>query len=765
MEGSMDSRLGGRRAELQRMRHATEDDLMAQQQAFLAQPQQPSAKVVRATRSATPATNSAAQPVPSAFKREQMARQAATTSNAPQPATARSTPTVLRASAMSSFEDDDEQEDDDGDDDEAAGYTAPRMVAPAVLSEIVERDVSSHTTLAPSAQHIPLGSVHKGFPSTFRITTSSTPTTQSNQPVKKSLFAQQRDQERLRQQQGQQPQQQQQTQASQFAQRQPDVRDDTAPLQRVQRVEQEQQEQDVRHEPEWRQKAKSTATTDDQQRISAENEQKIAEMSIDDIEQAQRELHTSLPPALIARLMQGRTSRPTTSATPAPSPPVDRQFGQRPQAAADSSSLPPAMTGHPTALASHLDTTDSAPPSSSSDVSARSIPVNPSPIPYPKSAKTEWMSPVPSPTAPPQWQQLAWHTGLTSTTSSSSSSNAASAPPTPSDVGTAWQYWRLDFTARWIDERSEHADTNAEEDRYDGLYHHGQHAERAGYSLDEIIYLCHSQLPAQRQLMIELLTRILQRIHTAAYTIPLPVSEPRLLAVDFNALIMERLMVLGVVTVLRVAIDDPAVGIVAAGIRGIEALLFRRHEQQRLRQRRLAYHGQRLLPAELSQQALDAWDKPFQPAAVEHVMAAEAQAEVEVGDGRAVADEDVRENSADETVCRRDVVIGLIRMQLLPRLRFLLEVHSTSTDNSSTSAATVATESRTFPPLVHSIIHILLLVAQHSASATEAVTTTPHLLPLLASLTLSSPHSTCPIRSATDDRVVEKRRMQRRRHW
>jgi len=712
MQDSMESRLGGRRAELQRMRQATEDDLLADQQAFLAQPKQPAAKVIRATRSSATAAHSS-QPPLSAFKREQMAQQAAAAVGSPSSTSARPTPAVVRASAaLPSFEDEEDDEEDDGDD-----YSAPRMVAPAVLSDIVERDSSSHSALPPSAQHIPLGSVHKGFPATFRVTSTPLPppSASTNQTVKKSLFALQREQER----------QKQQTQpAVQPIQPKAIVSGAVMAAQPVQ----ESREPEV--ESQWRNiaKAKAAETTDDRQRISAENEQKIAGMSADEIEEAQRELQASLPPALIARLMQSRANQSTASPTNLP-PTIDRLFGQLSTQADDNDQS--AVVEQPQPPAAALTTPVDSFASSSSPLS-RAIPVNPSPVPYPQSAKTEWMAPVPSPTAPPQWQQLTWHTGLTASTSDSTSgSDAASG----GEVGTAWQYWRLDFKGRWIDERhqSSSAAAAAEEDRYDGLYHHGQHAERAGYSLDEIIYLCHSTLPAQRQLMLELLTRTLAHVNTAHYVMPQPVSDGRLLSVDFNALVLERLQVLNVVTVLRVAMDDAAVGIVAAAVRGVEALLYRRIEEERRRQRRLAWRGQWLLPAGLSQQALDAWDKPFRPAAVESVVA-----EVEEASKGRLAEEDVRDNSDDETVCRRDVVVGLVRMQLLPRLRFLLDVHSTPTD---TSQSATATDTRVFSPLVNSIVHILLLIAQHSAPATEAVTTTPHLLPILSSLTLSLPQS------------------------
>ena len=697
MDNGIGSRSGDRRAELQRMRQATEDDLLAQQQAFLAQPKQPAAKVVRATRSSPP-TAQPSPPTLSAFKREQLARHAAQPSNLSS-TTARPAPTVLSTSALSAFDDDDDDEYDDDDTDEPAGYSAPRMVAPAVLSGIVERDSSSsQSILPPSAQHIPLGSVQRGFPATFRVTSSSAPAPAANQPVKKSLFALQREQERRQQQaQASQPLQQQQTNAS--------VGTEPRPAE---------EQSGQGSESQWRDKAAVAGATDDRQRISAENEQKLAGMSTEEIEQAQRELHKSLPPALVARLMHS-ASRSVAQSTATPST-IDRLFGQQPTET-DETKQPPVVDDRQPPL-----TMPAAPAPSS----PHSIPINPSPVPYPPSAKTEWMAPLPSPAAPPQWQQLSWHTGL------SSSANDGANPSSGSEVGTAWQYWRLDFKGRWIDERLQPSNN---EDRYDGLYHHGLHAERAGYSLDEMLYLCHSQLPAQRQLMLDLLTRVLTHVHDAVYAIPQPVSETRLQAVDFNALVLERLMVLGVVTVLRVAMDDAAVGIVAAGVRGIEALLYRRQEEERRRQRRLTWRGHWLLPAELSQQALDAWDKPFQPAAVEQV---EGNAEAIVEKRRALVEDDVRDNSDDEAVCRRDVVVGLVRMRLLPRLRFLLEVHSTPSDTATSSSAA---EVRVFSPLVNSIIHILLLIAQHSASAVHAMATTSHLLPVLSSLTLSLPQS------------------------
>ena len=689
------------------MRQATEDDLLADQQAFLAQPTKPAAKAIRATRSVPPAAQTTRAPPQSAFKREHMAQQAAATVGRPSSSATRAAPAVIRTSALPSFEDDEAEEKDDEEVDEDSSHSAPRIVAPAVMSDIVERDIVSHIPAPPSAQHIPLGSVHRGFPATFRIaSTSANPPPANSQPAKKSLFALQREQERM----------QQQHQAGQTIPT-ASVSGAALPLQSAQT----EGEQDRKLQ--WREKAKAADATDDRQRISTENEQKLASMSAEEIEQAQRELQASLPAALIARLMHSRTNKAAADTTNPP-PTIDRLFGQQQPSQPEANNLPPVVEPPATVLPLSM-------PAAPASSSARAIPINPSPVSYPPSAKTEWMAPVPSPTAPPQWQQLTWHTGLTSSTSEGATASASNGGA--DEVGTAWQYWRLDFRGRWIDERLQ--SSNTEEDRYDGLYHHGQHAERAGYSLDEVLYLCHSQLPAQRQLMLELLTRVLTRINEGGYAIPQPVSEARLMVVDFNALVLERLMVLGVVTVLRVAMDDAAVGLVAAGVRAVEALLCRRKEEERRRHRRLAWRGHWLLPAELSQQALDGWDKPFQPASVEDVEVRRPEAGAEEG---RVSEEEVRENNDDEAVCRRDVVVGLVRMQLLPRLRFLLDVHSTSSHTASTSTAT---EARDFSPLVNSILHILLLVAQHSASATQAVATTPHLLLILSSLTLSLPQS------------------------
>ena len=679
--------MDGRRAELQRMRQATEDEL-ADQRAFLTQSNQPAAKVIRATRSSQPTV---------ALHRNQ-----------------RPPHTAPVSTARPARDDDVSDADYVVEDEEHGGYSAPHMVAPAVLTAIVERDSSSgHTsalTLPPSARSIPLGSAHTGFPATFRVSPAASflaPTTA--QAARKSLFALQRERETAQQQQ-QRPQH-----ISRPLQR--NTSDGgTEPLQSAQEAREEPREAD------WRETAKAAEATDDRRRISRENEEKLTTMSTEEIEAAQRQLHMSLPPALIARLMHSTAAISTTSKPSTPST-IDRLFGQRPPAEDESRPLP-AVEERQSADQRPPFTTPAAP----SSATARFIPTNPSPLSYPQSAKTEWMAPLASPAAPPQWQQLTWHTGLSL---SSEESSAAQDDGGGSEVGTAWQYWRLDFKGCWLDERLHSSNS---EDRYDGLYHHGLHAERAGYSLDEVILLCHSQLPAQRQVMVELLTRVLTRINGGLYAVPQPVSDARLAAVDFNALVMERLMVLGVATVLRVAMDDTAVGIVAAGVRGVEALLDRPEEERRRRRRRLAWNGHRLLPAELSKQAMAAWDKPFQPAAVEDAETREARTEVE---GQPV-EKDVQDNSDDEAVCRRDVVVGLLRMQLLPRLRFLLEVHSASSDPSSAAAGT---ETRLFTPLVNAILHILLLIAQHSASAAQAVTATPHLLPVLSSLTLSLPQS------------------------
>ena len=669
--------------------NTNDDDLLLAQQRFLLTPSQAAAKVTRAPHTLRSSPSSISSLPPSSVA----------PSSVPPRSASRGRGCVR---------------EDVGADDEGAGLQRPSSqaapsVLASVLSAVVERDLS--VTAGPTAARVPLRSgsgsggvqrqqQQRGFPVPLTIEEASirsVPSSPSAATPKQSLFALQR--QRMRQ--------------CGLPSVPPSL---PAPVAAAPTSAQRLESSTALRssdsaDRDWR-ALPGDGLARELSAIRAENERRLAAMSAAEVEEAQEELSAALPPALLAALRKrgatrvGAVSSPSATAPPHRSPSAinRRVFGRAGEddGAAEADSRAPQQLELKEAPQVHaMRAEEKKTPSSPRS----SIP--PSPSPFADRAKTAWMVPVPSPASPPDWAMLTWDSGIASSTTTLT----PSATPSPPIIGTAWSYWRVDFRGRWLSGAEE------ESDRYDGLYHHGDHAERAGYSMQEVVYLCHSSNAAQRQLVLTLLTHVLARIHARAYAMPLPVASPQLLSVDFNALVLEHLMVMGVVTVLRVALDDPAVGVMTAAVRAMEALLCREDDERRRRDVAKTYDGHLYHPATLSVQAIKAHESPFGPAVLD-VNAVEATTGSEPS-------EETNENASDEAACMRDVIAGLVQMRMLPRLRYLLDL-----EGSSPSASTAAS----FSPLTVSILHVLVSVAQHSPEAARAVSETPHLLPLLASL-------------------------------
>nr|XP_021389144.1 RNA polymerase II-associated protein 1 isoform X2 [Lonchura striata domestica] len=94
-----------------------------------------------------------------------------------------------------------------------------------------------------------------------------------------------------------------------------------------------------------------------------------------------------------------------------------------------------------------------------------------------------------------------------------------------------------------------------------GLHHHGEEAERAGYSLQELFHLSRSQVTQQRTLALQVLGRIVQRARAGEFASSLKGSVLRLL------------LDAGFLFLLRFSLDDAVENVMAASVGALHALL------------------------------------------------------------------------------------------------------------------------------------------------------------------------------------------------
>ena len=563
----------------------------------------------------------------------------------------------------------------------------------------------------PTSSAIPLGSLHRGFPAAFKLRPAAHTAAAASGPVKKSLFAMQR--EAMTHAQAQSPSSPQPafTAPTPAPPPPPHAAAPAVTQLRPASAEPEMETEDDEAAGAWRDRPVDLRR--EMARIRAENEQKVASMTAEEIREAQEELTAQLSPAVIAALRKRATASSTSSLSASASRSQSQQqaarlamdplFGQDEQTA-----------DNETAGISERRDEEKEEEKEELPLPPDASVSTPLPSPYHANAKTAWMEPLPYPSGPPPWPTLTWDTGIAAAVSSDSDSSAPPPPP----LGTAWSYWRVDFKGGFLP-----ASSSTSSDRYDGLYHHGDQPQLAGYSMQELLILSRSSLPSQRVTALSTLAAVLSCLHSRAYSPP-PLSSLR---ADINDVVMEHLLALGLCSSLRVSLDDAVVGVVIAALRAIESLLCRREEEERREALASASDGHRYHVPTMSRQALAAREDPYAlPIVNDSVLKAYCR-RLEGGE-EAEEEEDaeaVNDNAKDEAICLRDVVAGLVQMQLLPRLRYLLQLQSASSSPSSA--------------IVNSILHILLTVAQHSPAAACAVHRTPHMLPLLASMVQPQP--------------------------
>ncbi|XP_064621420.1 RNA polymerase II-associated protein 1-like [Lineus longissimus] len=233
--------------------------------------------------------------------------------------------------------------------------------------------------------------------------------------------------------------------------------------------------------------------------------------------------------------------------------------------------------------------------------------------------------------------------------------------PKPSADSEKGQQARFDFHGQVVG-------ANIDLPVHMGLHHHGEEPERAGYTLDEIFTLCRSTVAQQRVLALQVLVRILRNAKQGLFIQCL--MKP----------LIPTLLESGLVFLLRWALDDSLEQVQHAAVHAIHALVVDSND-------------------------LDGLDKVFSWHQGYEVAMFSPMIEEELSE---VADEKLQKTDAE--IVKEDLIKGLYQMNLLERLRYILEVCK--------------------PPIVvvSDALEIITRIAQHSPEAAYQVYQCPRLL-------------------------------------
>ncbi|XP_022665431.1 RNA polymerase II-associated protein 1-like isoform X2 [Varroa destructor] len=201
------------------------------------------------------------------------------------------------------------------------------------------------------------------------------------------------------------------------------------------------------------------------------------------------------------------------------------------------------------------------------------------------------------------------------------------------------------------------------------LHHHGEEPERAGYTVQELMTLLASAVPSQRILALQVLANILNNHHSGNYDRCFP-SGPELL---------ESLLACGFVSLLRVSLDDQAASQVSEALKTTFALLVSPYDEACL-------------------DLIHSWvdEEPYMRPVLKVFGSKESTAEAS-------------RELTDEQLASCDIVRGLLRMDILARIRYLLEV--CQPDTGAVGAA----------------LGSLIRIARHSPEAAERIAKCPRL--------------------------------------
>ncbi|CAF9915011.1 MAG: hypothetical protein HETSPECPRED_002266 [Heterodermia speciosa] len=239
----------------------------------------------------------------------------------------------------------------------------------------------------------------------------------------------------------------------------------------------------------------------ERQRISDENDQKLAQMSPEEIEEAQKELLAGLNPSIIEALMRKANIDDDDQVLKPPPPESAQKPKQLLKKVAFDIPEPTVstITQDETEAGAHRQNPPPDDPHSSSRPNPTSTTASSSSIPDLDPSSPNFLTDLHSkyfPSLPADPSRLSWMQPLPTTSSYS--------PLEPSLTPSAL---RFDFQGRLLPPR-----LSAQLPSTKGLHHHSSAPGSAGYTIPELAHLARSTFPSQRCIAMQTLGRILYRL-------------------------------------------------------------------------------------------------------------------------------------------------------------------------------------------------------------------------------------------------------------
>ncbi|GBB96460.1 hypothetical protein RclHR1_02760013 [Rhizophagus clarus] len=211
--------------------------------------------------------------------------------------------------------------------------------------------------------------------------------------------------------------------------------------------------------------------------------------------------------------------------------------------------------------------------------------------------------------------------------------------PKPTDPPAA--FYRFDFHGNIMEK-------DADVPIYLGLHHHGDNPDQAGYTANELLHLTRSRVSSQRIIPLNVIGRIMRKVRKGHY------------GIEKCKGIAEWMIKMRLPIYLRTALDDTAESVIVAAVDAISALIIGGSEGLDIEE--------------------EIWDRSGRLYRGYEGVALQNDPETKVSKhfGMDIALQNENEEDADTTeyhvrLASRDLIAGLISMDILHRFRYLLE--------------------------------------------------------------------------------------------
>ncbi|KAI9478369.1 MAG: hypothetical protein EXX96DRAFT_650696 [Benjaminiella poitrasii] len=233
---------------------------------------------------------------------------------------------------------------------------------------------------------------------------------------------------------------------------------------------------------------------------------------------------------------------------------------------------------------------------------------------------------------------------------------------------------------------------------HQGLHHHGDEPDKAGYTLAELFYLTRSQVPSQRSMVLSTISRIIKRAKKMIKQKEVSEEDHKVWSQILSVFTGKEH---AAAVYIRSALDDRHLAVLVSAIQALSVFVLDEDEEE---------WEKSLLDVNSFCRYLGHISRPILPSGATKIKRKGLNDKLSelVDRVRQQTSQDEHELENDAELAERDLVRGLVKMNILPRIRYLL---------ASDSSELIEHD----PPSVERLVRILVRMAEAGQDVCEAI--------------------------------------------